>query len=391
VVTSLGTVLQGNTTGDTSVLVQIGSVPAASSITLRFDVTLENPKPAGVNQVANQGLFTSDGGDVPTDDPDTPDVDDPTITPLGGAPDLVVSKDDGVTSMMPPGNLTYTIVVQNVGNRGASGVVITDTLPPNTIFQGASDGGLESSPGVVTWPTFTLQVGEMVTRTVSISVPNQPVGAPTTLINTVHVEDDGMNGIDPNPGDNDAEDPTDLVFAPIIDLLKEASMPPAGGFITGAPVTWTFTISNTGNQDASNLTLTDTLIPELIYSLGTMQYEGMNLTDALDSDPGSFDGVNTLSLLIDHLPAQSSQTFSFVTVINVPQGNFSLPNQGIISDGGGIMVSSDDPNTGDPDDPTVITVTFIPVPTLSFMNVMVLTLLIMGSAIALRRKRMKQT
>ena len=139
------------------------------------------------------------------------------------------------------------------------------------------------------------------------------------------------------------------------------------------------------------MTLTDTLIPELIYSLGTMQYEGMNLTDALDSDPGSFDGVNTLSLLIDHLPAQSSQTFSFVTVINVPQGNFSLPNQGIISDGGGIMVSSDDPNTGDPDDPTVITVTFIPVPTLSFMNVMVLTLLIMGSAIALRRKRMKQT
>ena len=55
-------------------------LPPGKSLTITFDVTI-NPQPPGVHQVANQGSVTGDGvGPVLTDDPDTADASDPTIT-----------------------------------------------------------------------------------------------------------------------------------------------------------------------------------------------------------------------------------------------------------------------------------------------------------------------
>ena len=84
VTTTQGTVTTGNTAGDSSVAVDVGVIAAGSTVTIRFRVTINNPLPPGVDQVANQGLvsgtnFTS----RPTDDPGTPAIDDPTVTLLG--------------------------------------------------------------------------------------------------------------------------------------------------------------------------------------------------------------------------------------------------------------------------------------------------------------------
>ena len=40
-----------------------------------------------------------------------------------------------------PADLTYTITYANTGAMAASGVVISDTIPTNTTFKSASDGG----------------------------------------------------------------------------------------------------------------------------------------------------------------------------------------------------------------------------------------------------------
>ncbi|MCU0303566.1 MAG: hypothetical protein MUC56_05875 [Thermoanaerobaculales bacterium] len=82
VTTTQGVVTAGNTAGDISVGVSIGTLAASGSVTITFDVVVGSPFPAGATVVANQGLVTGDGGiSVPTDDPDTAPAGDPTVTP----------------------------------------------------------------------------------------------------------------------------------------------------------------------------------------------------------------------------------------------------------------------------------------------------------------------
>ncbi|MBL7198790.1 MAG: DUF11 domain-containing protein [Anaerolineae bacterium] len=104
----------------------------------------------------------------------------------------------------PGAVVTYTLVISNVGERGAAGVRLTDTLPAHTAFVYASDegAGTTSEHGVVVWPPFSLAVGDATTRTAAIRVDwplPRDVGA---LTNAATVVDGDANGPDPTPGDN---------------------------------------------------------------------------------------------------------------------------------------------------------------------------------------------
>ncbi len=83
VTTSLGTVTTGNNSGDLSVVVDIGTISPATTVTITFQVTINADLPEDVRTVANQGLLTGQNfPDRPTDDPDTPPPDDETVTVL---------------------------------------------------------------------------------------------------------------------------------------------------------------------------------------------------------------------------------------------------------------------------------------------------------------------
>ena len=56
-------------------------------------------------------------------------------------PDVRVAKTDGETNVAPGDPLIYIITVTNDGNGTAPNVLLTDTIPANTTFQSASDGG----------------------------------------------------------------------------------------------------------------------------------------------------------------------------------------------------------------------------------------------------------
>jgi uncharacterized repeat protein (TIGR01451 family) len=90
VTTTKGIVTVGNSTGDASVEVDVGTLlaggQATETVTITFQVTVNDPLPAGVTHVYNQGLFLSnEAPPEPTDDPDTPLIeDDPTGTPIEG-------------------------------------------------------------------------------------------------------------------------------------------------------------------------------------------------------------------------------------------------------------------------------------------------------------------
>lgn len=117
VTTSLGAVTSGNTAGDTSVGVDIGTIGPGVTVAIIFQVTVNDPLPPGVTEVANQGLLSGTNfPDTPTFDPSTPATDDPTIVPIsflaggaGGAlPDTGFAP--GRTSFLPrqPDGYVYT-------------------------------------------------------------------------------------------------------------------------------------------------------------------------------------------------------------------------------------------------------------------------------------------
>ncbi|HEX3131762.1 MAG TPA: right-handed parallel beta-helix repeat-containing protein, partial [Thermoanaerobaculia bacterium] len=136
---------------------------------------------------------------------------------------LFLRKDDGRASIRFADETTYTLTADNFAPHAATGVVLTDVLPPHTTFVSASDGG-EVAGGVVTWPPFTLESGARATRTVTVKVVGMVPAGVDTLTNTASVTDDGSHGPDPTPGNNTASD-TDELLA----FRAEAGGPYAGG------------------------------------------------------------------------------------------------------------------------------------------------------------------
>lgn len=196
----------------------VGALNAGASGSITFAVTVNNPLPAGVAQIDNSVSIADDG--VNGNDVNPADNQDGEDTPVTAVPDLQITKDDGVTVVSPGQTITYTLTVRNVGTQDATGVVVTDTIPANTTFVSASDGGAYNSlTRQVTWPSFDLAAGaSAVTRTVTIQIDDPfPDNA---ILNRAHVGDDGNNGNDPNPNDNDAEDTDSVVTLPNSDLNK---------------------------------------------------------------------------------------------------------------------------------------------------------------------------
>ncbi|MFC2000820.1 hypothetical protein ACFLXE_08750, partial [Chloroflexota bacterium] len=95
-ITSQGTVVSGNTAGDTIIAIDIGVLGGANDhVTMIFRVTVDNPLPAGVLTISTQGVVNSDQlPGVLTDDPGAPGAADPTITVVSASPYLTATMMD---------------------------------------------------------------------------------------------------------------------------------------------------------------------------------------------------------------------------------------------------------------------------------------------------------
>ena len=151
--------------------------------------------------------------------------------------------------------LTYTLTFRNDGNQAATGVTLTDTLPANTSFVSASDGGVLAG-NVVTWNIGNVPVGTPITRTVTVQVNDPLPAGVTSITNTATVTDDGGNGADPTPANNTDTDIDSLATTPDLVVTKTDGVTSAS---PGDTLIYTLTISNAGAQDASGVIVTDTL------------------------------------------------------------------------------------------------------------------------------------
>lgn len=139
--TSEGTVMTGNTIGDTSVGVLLDRVPrAGGAAQISFDVAIKDPTSAPT--IVNHALVNIPGvGSIPSDDPDTSAQGDPTVTVITAAPwvhftkDVFLVYDTDRSGAISPGDiLEYLLTLMNTGSRDAADIAISDTPDLSTRF-----------------------------------------------------------------------------------------------------------------------------------------------------------------------------------------------------------------------------------------------------------------
>ena len=259
-----------NNAGSTCTLAA-GTVSAGDgNHTVTFAVTVPNPVSAGVTQIANTATIANNGANGT--DPTPGDNAGSDATPVTGAADLSITKSDGAASVAPGGTVSYTLNYANTGNHGASGVVLTETVPAHTTFNsGASTAGWVCTPNNNAGSTCTLAVGTVAggggihTAFFAVMLPNPvPVGV-TQIANTATLANDGANGTDPTPGNNSGSDTTPVTGGPDLSITKSdggASVAPGG------TVSYTLTYANAGNHDASGVVLTETVPANTTFDAG---------------------------------------------------------------------------------------------------------------------------
>ncbi|HZC26176.1 MAG TPA: hypothetical protein VE287_04080, partial [Actinopolymorphaceae bacterium] len=82
----------------------------------------------------------------------------------------------------PGSDVQYTLTVKNLGNAAATGVQVTDPIPPNTSFVSAGQGGTRHG-GTVMWSGLTVPAGESRDVTLTVHVASNPDPGTTSITN----------------------------------------------------------------------------------------------------------------------------------------------------------------------------------------------------------------
>ncbi|MDR2453056.1 MAG: VWA domain-containing protein, partial [Bifidobacteriaceae bacterium] len=131
-------------------------------------------------------------------------------------PDLAVSVDDGLAEVALNGASTHTVTVANNGLVGATGVELELALggpaAPGAISGGGSAAAQAGGGYLVTWPPFSLAAGATTSFTVTWS-PAAAAVVGDEVEAVAAVGDDGANGADLTPANNQDSDTTLIAAA----------------------------------------------------------------------------------------------------------------------------------------------------------------------------------
>ena len=241
----------------------IGTLPSGSSTSLTILASV-NQTGAKTNEARVETSLQHDPDSTPGNDNEAEDDQDSVvITPM--AADLSLTK--SVNNLSPDAGDTvrFQITVTNSGPSTATGVQVRDELPAGVQFVGAS---YAPGSGLSDPPDFDPTTG--VWR-----IPSVVVGTPVTLNLDVLVVGNGLQSnvaeviasdqidpdSEPNNGDPNEDDQDDAEFRPrLIDLMLTKTVDNYSPSV-GEEVEFVVTVSNTGEDVATNVTAADQLPP----------------------------------------------------------------------------------------------------------------------------------
>ncbi|QTD48525.1 isopeptide-forming domain-containing fimbrial protein [Sulfidibacter corallicola] len=370
--TTQGNVLGGND-GNPPVQVDLGSLAPSAVATVSFRVLIAPDLPAEVTQVVNQGIVSGDDiVDVPTDDPDEPGEDDPTITPVVVMPavdaekTVVLQVDGDNDGAVSPGDvLRYQVDLRNTGNGPATQLVFLDTpdtatqLVPGSVSTtlGSVVAGNDGNPPIrVEIDTLPALTGQAVIVFDVQVVDPLPAGV-------THIANQGTVDFDEEPDpvltdDPDTEEPDDPTVVPVAsgpalqvtkddELFDDADT--SGNVSAGDLLRYTLEIANVGNATATDVVLNDDLEPNLELVVGTVTTSVGSVT--IGNGPGD----TAIQVDLGDLAQGATVTVTYQARIvdPLPAGVVQVVNQAVVTSPDVPDTPSDDPDQPGDDDPTV--------------------------------------
>ncbi|RKX24808.1 MAG: hypothetical protein DRP46_12780, partial [Candidatus Zixiibacteriota bacterium] len=211
----------------------------AAALTIRTVVTTPLPNQTALYFTAR---LTDAEGDL---------LEEAVETRVRSAPVLHLEKRPRVAIVKAGEWLTYTLSYSNTGNEIATNVIVSDTLPPDVTFAGALP-----TPTAVAGRTLYWEIGSL-TPTVSAAsdqiVLTARVHAPlpngTLLTNTAAIDSDQTTP-------QRVVATTTVHSAPILHLRQTDAPDPV---LAGEILTYTLVYSNTGNETATHVVISDVL------------------------------------------------------------------------------------------------------------------------------------
>lgn len=280
---------------DPTVTWQLDDIPANQSRVLKLNV------------VASGASGTIDNSAVVQSNETGPRSDPASTVTIAPQPNLTLGKSASNVHITAGDEVTYALRVTNTGAATATGVILTDPIPPGMTFVGATAQPSSVSPTSVSWSLPDLPQGTP-TATVHVTLRSSPGAAVgEQYVNQATITSD-QTGIEPSN-----EVTVEVVAASAnITMTKTVDKVTAR---SGDRLTYTIAFRNDGQGTATNVVLTD-LLPsgvtfvdaegnysqvgdEIIWDIGTMapgQPLSRWLTVDIDNTTQSGNLANTASI-----------------------------------------------------------------------------------------------
>jgi uncharacterized repeat protein (TIGR01451 family) len=274
------------TTGTISFRIADGLVEAGDSLTILVSGTVRGPAAVGTETVTNIAVVTGDG-DTQLDDNQAR-----TSDPLLAAPDYTVQKSNNASFPVTPGSrIDFTLDVANIGNQDGSNAIIVDTFDPSVLAVDVA--------GIVLPPGITVTV-DSIAGTITFRIVDDALVAsgeafriviPTTVLGAAPIAADDIDSVVRITGDNDGNlannvdtDSIPLTAAPDLAIAKSALETSVSA---GGTVTYTLTVVNDGNQDATGVRFVDTYDAAALTIVSVTPIDGTAASGVTIADDGA--------------------------------------------------------------------------------------------------------
>lgn len=268
-----------NLTGVQNVIVSFTAVPQPEAA---VDPGLSNPH---VNNAKATGEDTS--GATGSRDGPYEDEDEATATLEAPIVDLQITKTADDPTPVAGTNTTWTLVVRNNGPKVSPSVEVSDVLPAGLTYVSAvpEQGTCSENPA----GTMFCELGLMANGDeveIKLTTAVDPGTEGQVLTNPADVTDPNID--DPDPSNNHDEDDVTPIGSADLEIGKVVGQP----LFAGQVGTYELTVTNNGPSVARDVTVTDTLPPNLTYAgsstpVGSCGGSGQNFACQLgDLNPG---------------------------------------------------------------------------------------------------------
>ncbi|MFC1663416.1 hypothetical protein ACFL04_04650, partial [Patescibacteria group bacterium] len=220
------------------------------------------------------------------------DDDDHTTTVISEF-DVEIDKDGPLVGEAGE-EITYSVDWSTSGNSPIDSLIITDTLPADTVFVSASDGGVEAG-GVITWDLGAQSPGVSGSFTVTVTLAADLLQGDTVTNESEicaevfeSVVQEGLLLI------CDDDDTTTTIVKPILEIEKTV-VGDAIFYNPGDTVTYSVVVTNVGDATAKNVVMIDTLPAGFTHATDDSTVLTFNLGDMIPAESIT----TTFDVLID--------------------------------------------------------------------------------------------